>query len=85
MHSPSYRSRNDVIVHLRWNVLHERGRNQSGDIDWSIIAKPHPLSTQEAGLWLRSICNVMSYLMIRILGVTAERDSSALPLASDEP
>ena len=85
MHSPSYRSRNDIIVHLRWNALHKRGGNQSGDVDWSIIAKPHPLSTQEAQLQLRSVCNVMSYLTICVLGVTAERDSSALPLASDEP
>ena len=48
MHSPSYRSGNDVMAHLCWNAPHKRGGNQSGDVDWSIIAKPHPLSTQEA-------------------------------------
>ena len=65
--SPSYRSRNDVIVHLRWNAPHKHGGKQSGDVDWSIITKPRPLSTQEARLRLRSICNVMSYLMILVL------------------
>ena len=72
-------------MHLRWNAPHKHGGNQSGDVDWSIIAKPHPLSTQEVLLQLQSIRNVMSYLTIFVLGVTAERDSSALPLASDEP
>ena len=85
MRSPPYRSGNDIIVHLRWNAPHKCVGNQSGDVDWSIIAKPRPLSTQEARLQLQSICNMMSYLTIFVLGVTAERDSSALPLASDEP
>ena len=43
MRSPSYRSGNDIIVHLRWNALHKRGGKQSGDINWSIITKPPPL------------------------------------------
>ena len=67
MRSPSYRSRNDIIVHLCWNALQKHGRKQSGDVDWSIITKPRPSSTQEARLWLQSICNVMSYLTILIL------------------
>ena len=67
MRSPSYRRGNDVIVHLRWNAPHKRGGKQSGDIDWSIITKPHPSSTQEAWLWLWSVHNAMSYLMILIL------------------
>ena len=65
--SPSYRSGNDVIVHLRWNALHKHGGKQSGDINWSIITKPCPLSTQEVRLWLRSIPNVISYLTILVL------------------
>ena len=64
---PFYRNGNDIIVHLHWNTLHKRGGNQSGDVDWSIITKPHPLSTQEAQLWLQSICNMMSYLTILVL------------------
>ena len=67
MRSPSYRSGNDIIVHLHWNALHKRGGKQSGDIDWSIITKPRPSSTQEVRLWLQSIRNVMSYLTILIL------------------
>ena len=67
MRSPSYRSGNDIIVHLCWNAPHKHGGKQSGDIDWSIITKPHPLSTQEVRLRLRSICNMMSYLTILIL------------------
>ena len=67
MHSPSYRSGNDVIVHLCWNALHKCGGKQSGDINWSIITKPHPWSTQEAWLRLQSICNVMPYLTIVVL------------------
>ena len=65
--SPSYRSENDVIVHLRWNAPHKRGGKQSGDVDWSIVTKPCPLSTQEAWLRLRSICNMVSYLTILVL------------------
>ena len=64
---PFYRSGNDVIVHLRWNAPHKGGWKQSGDIDWLIITKPCPSSTQEAWLWLQSIRNMMSYLMILIL------------------
>ena len=67
MRSPSYRSGNDVIVHLRWNAPHKCGGKQSGDVDWSIITKPRPSSTQEARLRLRSVHNVMSYLTILIL------------------
>ena len=67
MHSPSYRSRNDIIVHLRWNTPHKCGGKQSGDVDWSIITKPRPSSTQEVRLWLQSIHNVMSYLTILVL------------------
>ena len=61
---PFYSSRNDVIVHLRWNAPHKCGGKQSGDVDWSIITKPRPLSTQEARLQLQSIHNMMSYLTI---------------------
>ena len=43
MHSASYRSGNDVIVHLRWKAPHKRGGKQCGDVDWSIITKPPPL------------------------------------------
>ena len=64
---PFYRGGNVIIVHLRWNALHKRGGKQSGDIDWSIITKPCPSSTQEAQLRLQSICNVMPYLMILVL------------------
>ena len=67
MRSPSYRSGNDVIVHLRWNTPHKRGGKQSGDVNWSIITKARSSSTQEAWLRLRSIRNVMSYLTILIL------------------
>ena len=62
-----YRGMNDVIVHPHWNALHKRCGKQSGDADWSIIIKPRPLSTQEVRLWLRSICNVVSYLTILVL------------------
>ena len=62
-----YGSVNDVIVHPRWNTLQKHGGKQYGDVDWSIIVKPHPSSTQEVRLWLRSIHNVMSCLMILIL------------------
>ena len=65
--SPSCSSRNDVIVHLRWNALHKHGRKQSADVNWSIITKPHPLSTQEAQLRLQSVHNVMPYLTILVL------------------
>ena len=85
MCSPSYRSGNDVIVHLLWNAPHKRGGKQSGDVDWSIITKPHPLSTQEARLRLQNIYNVMSYLTIHILGVTAKHDSSALMNLKGKP
>ena len=64
---PFYRGTNDVIVHPHWNALHKRGGNQSGDVDWSIIIKPHPLSTQEVRLWLQSVHNMVSYLMILVL------------------
>ena len=64
MRYPFYRSRNDIIVHLRWNAPHKHGGKQSGDVDWSIITKPHPLSTQEAQLRLQNIRNMMSYLTI---------------------
>ena len=63
---PFYRSRNDIIVHLRWNALHKHGGKQSGDVNWSIITKPHPLSTQEVQLWLQSVRIMMSYLTICI-------------------
>ena len=65
--SPSYRSENDIIVHLHWNTPHKCGGKQSGDVDWSIITKPRPLSTQEVRLQLRSVRNVMSYLTILVL------------------
>ena len=55
------------MMHLRWNAPHKHGGKQSGDVDWSIITKPHPSSTQEAWLQLWSICNVMSYLTILVL------------------
>ena len=67
MHYSFYRGANDVIVHPCWNALHKRGGKQSGDVDWSIIIKPHPLSTQEARLQLQSICNMVSYLTILVL------------------
>ena len=67
MHYPFYRSGNDIIVHLRWNALHKCGGKQSGDVDWSIITKPHPLSTQEVRLRHQSIRNMMSYLTILVL------------------
>ena len=54
-------------MHLCWNTLHKCGSKQSGDVDWSIITKPHPSSMQEAWLWLQSIRNMMSYLTILIL------------------
>ena len=84
MCSPSYRSGNDVIVHLHWNAPHKRGGKQSGDVDWSIITKPRPLSTQEVQLQLRNIHNVMYYLMILVFRVTARRNSSALSSVSDK-
>ena len=67
MHYPFYRSGNDIIMHLHWNALHKRGGKQSEDVDWLIITKPRPSSTQEVWLQLRSICNVMSYLTILVL------------------
>ena len=63
---PFYRGGNVVIVHLRWNALHKHGGKQSGDVNWSIITKPHPSCTQEAWLWLWSIRNLMPYLTILI-------------------
>ena len=75
---------NDVIVHLHWNVLHKCGRKQSGDVDWLIITKPHLLSTQEAWLWLRHICNVMYHFTILVFGVTVKRDSVAWTSVSDK-
>ena len=76
---------NDVIVHLHWNAQHKHGGKQSGDINWSIITKPRPLSTQEVWPRLRSVRSVMHYLTILVFGVTAERDSSALSSVSDKP
>ena len=67
MPSSFYRSVNDVIVHPHWNTLHKCGRKHFGDIDWSIIVKLRPLSTQELRLWPPGICNVMSYLTMLIL------------------
>ena len=64
---PFYRSGNDIIVHLHWNALHKCGRKQSGDVDWSIITKHHPSSTQEVQLQLQSVHNMMSYLTILVL------------------
>ena len=65
--SPSYRSGNDVKVHLGWNTPQKHGGKQSGDVDWSIITKPRPSSTQKAQLQLQSIRNVMPYLTILVL------------------
>ena len=67
MHYPFYRSGNVIIVHLRWNAPHKSGGKQCGDVDWSIITKPCPSSTQEARLRLRSVRNVMPYLTILVL------------------
>ena len=67
MHYPFYRSGNDVIMHLHWNAPHKHGGKQSEDVDWLIITKPRPSSTQEVWLQLRSICNMMSYLTIFVL------------------
>ena len=75
---------NDIIVHLHWNTPHKRGGKQSGDVDWLIITKPCLLSTQEAWLQLRGICNVVYYFMILILGVTVVCDSVALTSVSDK-
>ena len=81
---PFIQLENDIIVHLHWNVPHKCGGKQSGDVDWLIIAKPHLLSTQEAWLWLRGICNMVYYFTILILGVTVVCDSVALTSVSDK-
>ena len=71
-------------MHLHWNALHKCGGKQSGDVDRSIIVKPHPLITQEAGLQLRGIRNMICYSTILILGVTAKCHSVALTSVSDK-
>ena len=81
MRSHSYRSGNEVIVPLRWNTPHKRGGKQSGDIDWSIISKPRPSSTQEA--LKRSQHDALSN--DTRFGVTAECNSLALSSVSDKP
>ena len=81
---PFIRLENDIIVHLHWKAPHKRGRKQSGDIDWLIIAKPHLLSTQEVQLCLRGIRNVMYYFTILVLGVTVNCDSMAPTSVSDK-
>ena len=84
MCSPSYRSGNDVIVHLCWNAPHKRGRKQSGDVDWPIITKPCPLSTQR-GITLaqkHSQCDVL--FNDTRFGDGAECDSSAPSLVSNK-
>ena len=81
---PFIQLENDIIVHLHWNAPHKHGGNQSGDVDWLIITKPHLLSTQEAQPRLQGIHNVMYHFTILILGVTVKHDSMALTSVSDK-
>ena len=80
-----YRSADDVIVHLPWNALHKCGGKQSGAIDWSIILKPCPLSTQEARPRLQGICNVVSYLMTLVLETVLNVTSRHCPWSLINP